>query len=330
MARSGRTVTRALLMLMLALTVPVTAFTIFVLVRYALEEQARYARDAERIAGFVSQIIDNELSNLAALLTGASSSDALQNGDLPTFHREALSLVSGTDNIIMLRERGERQLLNTSVAFGGALPTAPAILPDELTLLDEGSSLVGGIYPSPVDGELRVPVAIPVTIEGEPLVLAITVPAQYFHDVIATAAPAGWVVTLGDARGIVVARSLDNETYAGQPALPAYLDLATGSSGSFRITGFGGAQLLSGYARSSFSRWLTGSNIPANGEADDDGSVPPVSGIELTSWRATAARDGPVSRTSGTISDGSPSASVCSLNSFSTSVSPSMLSAIPA
>jgi hypothetical protein len=93
-------------MLMLALTVPVTAFTIFVLVRYALEEQARYARDAERIAGFVSQIIDNELSNLAALLTGASSSDALQNGDLRTFHREALGLVSGTDNIIMLRERG--------------------------------------------------------------------------------------------------------------------------------------------------------------------------------------------------------------------------------
>jgi two-component sensor histidine kinase len=251
-------------MLMLALTVPVTAFTIFVLVRFALEEQGRYARDAEQIAGFVSQIVDKELSNLAALLRGASSSAALQDGDLQTFHREALGLVSGTGNIIVLRDRGQRQLLNTSVAFGGPLPPAPPIMADELAILDRGSPLVSGIYPSPIDGELRVPVAIPVSIGGEPLVLAITVPAQYLHDVIYPAAPPGWVVTLGDARGIVVARSLDNGTYAGQPALPAYLELARGASGSFRITGFGGAQLLSGYARSSFSNWLTGANVPVN------------------------------------------------------------------
>ena len=251
-------------MLMLALTVPVTAFTVFVLVRYALEEQKRYERDAEQIAGFVSQIVDKELSNLAALLKGASGSTALENGDLAAFHREALGLVSGTDNIIVLRDRGQRQLLNTSLAFGTPLPPAPPIAPDEQAILDAGHPLVSGVYPSPIDGELRVPVALPVTIDGEALVLAITVPAQYLHDIISPAAPPGWVVTLGDARGIIVARSLDNETYAGQPALPAYLERASGSSGSFRITGFGGAELLSGYARSSFSQWLTGANIPIN------------------------------------------------------------------
>ena len=61
MARSRRTVTRTLVMLMLALTVPVTAFTVFVLVRYALEEQKRYERDAEQIASFVSGLTERSM-----------------------------------------------------------------------------------------------------------------------------------------------------------------------------------------------------------------------------------------------------------------------------
>ena len=264
MARSGRTVTRTLLMLMLALTVPVVAFTVFVLVRHALDAQSRYAREAEQIAGFVSQIVDKELSNLAALLKGASNSTALQDGDFETFHREARRLVGGGGDIIVLRDRDQRQLLNTAVPFGTPLPPAPPILPEEQATFDEGGTVVGGVYASPISGELRIPVAMPVTIEGQPLVLAITVAATYFHDLIAPVAPPGWVLTLGDAQGIVVTRSLDNDTYAGTPALPAYLELASGSSGSFRITGFGGAQLLSGYARSGFSGWLTGANIPVD------------------------------------------------------------------
>jgi hypothetical protein len=113
-ARSGPTVTRTLLALVVALTMPVTAFTIFVLVRHALDEQTRYAREAEQIAGFVGEIVDKELSNLAALLKGASNSDALQGGDFATFHREATRLVADTDGIIVLRDRGQRQLLNNA------------------------------------------------------------------------------------------------------------------------------------------------------------------------------------------------------------------------
>jgi two-component sensor histidine kinase len=251
-------------MLVLALTVPVTAFTVFVLARHALDAQSRYAGQAEQIAGFVSQLVDKELSNLAALLRGASNSSALQGGDFELFHREALRLVSGTDHIIVLRDRNQRQLLNTAVPFGTALPAAPPILAEEQAAFDRGATVIGGVYTSPISGELRVPVALPVTIESEPLVLAITVTVDYFHDLLVPAAPPGWVVTLGDGRGIVIARTLDNETYVGTPALPAYLELASGPSGSFRIEGFGGAQLLSGYTRSSFSGWLTGANIPVN------------------------------------------------------------------
>lgn len=262
MARSGRTVTGTLLLLVLSLTLPVTAFTIFVLVRHALDEQTRYAHEAEQIAGFVGEIVDKELSNFAALLRGASTSSALQSGDFAAFHAEAARLVSGTDQIILLREQTDRQILNTAQPFGTPLPPAPPIAPDEQAAFEAGRATIGSVYPSPLSGELRVPVARPVIVGGQKLVLAITVPATYFLDVVMPAAPPGWVVTLGDAHNIIVARTFDNATYAGQPALPAYLDLAVGSGGSFRVAGFGGRQLLTGYSRSGFSHWLTGANIP--------------------------------------------------------------------
>lgn len=264
MARSGRTVTGTLVALVLALTLPVTAFTAFVLVRYAMEEQSRYAREAEQIAGFVGEIVDRELTNFASVLKGASTSSELLSGNLSGFYDEAVRLVAGTDNIVLLRDMGQRQLINTAQPFGAALPPAVPLTESERAALEADHPVVGGVYASPLSGELRIPVAIPVSLNNEPLVLAITVPAAHFWRVITPAAPPGWVITIGDGNGIIVGRSLDNETYAGQPALPEYLALASGDGGSFRITGFGGSVLLSGYSRSPFSNWIIGANIPIN------------------------------------------------------------------
>ena len=167
MGKSERTVRGALLLMMVALTIPVTGFAIFVLARHASEQQGRYASQAEQIAGFVSQIVDKELSNLASLLKGAANSTALQSGDYNSFYLEAQRLVSGTGHIIVLRDRAQRQVLNTAVPFGTVLPAAPPISPRENTAFDEGRVAVGGLYVSPISGELRVPVAVPLTIKGE-------------------------------------------------------------------------------------------------------------------------------------------------------------------
>ncbi len=261
---SGRTVTGTLVALVLALTLPVTAFTAFVLVRYAMEEQSRYAREAEQIAGFVGEIVDRELTNFASVLKGASTSSELLSGNLSGFYDEAVRLVAGTDNIVLLRDMGQRQLINTAQPFGAALPPAVPLTESERAALEADHPVVGGVYASPLSGELRIPVAIPVSLNNEPLVLTITVPAAYFWRVITPAAPPGGVITIGDGSGIIVGRSLDNETYAGQPALPEYLALASGDGGSFRITGLGGSVLLSGYSRSPFSNWIIGANIPIN------------------------------------------------------------------
>lgn len=259
-----RTIPGRLLLLVAALTLPVAAFTIFLVLQHARAEQDGYAAQSTQIAGFVTRIIDDELARHASLLSGLSASSQLRDGQFAAFQDEAEKLVAGSDRIIVLRDLGARQIVNTAVPFGQPLPPAVPMSPDEQLAFKTGTMVVGNSYRSPIGGELRIPVALPIAVGAETLVLAVTLPATHFADILQDATPPGWVLTLGDANGIIVARSLDNEKYAGQPALPAYLDRATGDSGSFRIAGFGGRMLLTGYERSPASGWLIGANIPVD------------------------------------------------------------------
>lgn len=270
------TLTGQLLALMAALTIPVTAITVFALAQMAWNAQERYVGEAREVAFFVSKIVDNELQNLEALLHGAGNSANLRAGDFAAFHAEATRLVAGRDQILVLRDLDREQLLNTAVPFGQALPPAVPLSDADREAFLAGRVVVGGIYPSPLTHELRIPVALPVQVGDRRLVLAITTPAAEILGVIEPVAPQGWVLTIGDRTGTIVARTKDNGRYAGLPALAEYLDQAVGESGSFRILGFGGQPLLTGYARSSYSGWLTGANVP-------------IATVEAPLWRNVAA-----------------------------------------
>jgi len=251
-----------LLLLIAGLTLPVLAFVTFVLLQHAASQQHSYAEQASRLASLVGRIVDDELTRLAALLRGASISGRLEALDFRGFQLEAQHLAAGTDYVVLLRDLDQTQYLNTAVAYGEPLPQAVPISAAEREAFQSGKTVFGSVYKSPLNGEFRVPVAVPVTVGGKLLVLALTVPAAHFGRLLEGAAPPDWIVTIGDATGTIVGRSADNEKYEGQPALPAYLALATGQAGSFHITGFGGRKLLTGYSRSGLSGWLTGANVP--------------------------------------------------------------------
>src|SRR5215213_247582 len=117
-----------------ALVLPLLAFSFFVLNRYAEAERARFEREAAQIANHVSLVVDGELTGLAALLKGLAASAALARGDLAEFHAEAKRVVQGQDLLIVLRDLGDRQLLNTQREFGTQLPPAvPISEPEQKT-----------------------------------------------------------------------------------------------------------------------------------------------------------------------------------------------------
>ena len=252
-----------LLGLVAAAVIPVLAFATFLLTRYAVTERARFESDAVQIARQVALVVDGELSELVALLTGLATSSALAANDLAQFHVEANRLVNGRDEIVLLRDLGSVQLLNTRRAFGAPLPPAVPLSLVDQAAFGAGRPVLSEVYVSPLAGEFRIAVAIPIAKDGVPIyVLAITVPTSRIRDALIPAVPAGWIVGVGDRNGTYVTRSARHDDITGKPGLPEYVAKAVGRSGTFISSNYDGVALLAGYYRSDFSGWLFGANIP--------------------------------------------------------------------
>lgn len=243
--------------------IPALLFAAFLLTRYATTERERLEEDAAQLSRQAMLVIDAELGSHVSLLRALATSTALREGDLARFHQEAARVVVGYDEVVVLREMGPRQLLNTQLPFGTELPPAVPIAAAEQEQLVAGRPVISRVYKSPVSGEARIAVALPLRgPQGEEWVLAATVPTSRFRDVLAPAVPPGWVVGIGDHDGAYVTRSARHEEVTGTPGLPEYIQKVVGRTGTFTSRNFEGIELLAGYYRSDFSGWFATANIP--------------------------------------------------------------------
>jgi two-component sensor histidine kinase len=266
-----------LLGLIAAAVIPVWLFAAYLLVQYALHERSRFEQDALQTARQVSLVVEGELANLQTTLNGLSKSPALANGDLEAFHGEALSLVEGTERIIVLRDLGRNQLLNTEIRYGVDLPQVEPMSAGDLEKLRAYGVFISDVFASKDSKNYRIAVAIRVPAPtGEDLVLSISVPTTRIRDVMMPAVPEGWTVGVGDHDGDYVARSRSHEEMTGKPGLPEYLEKIVGRSGSFTSRNFEGTTLLAGYYRSSYSDWFYTANMP-------------LSEVQAPLWRSLAA-----------------------------------------
>src|SRR5262245_4914164 len=251
-----------LLGLIAAVLVPLLAFSLFLLIRHQTTERDRLAREAEQTARQIAIVVDGELEGLLGLLRGLAASAALVNDNLAQFHANASRLVGGRDEVVVLRELGTRQFVNTQRPFGTTLPPAVSLSPGDRDRLLAGQPVISDVYISPTSGEPRIAAALPIRrAGGEPYVLAITVPTSHIRDALMPAVPPEWIVGIGDRQGTYVTRSARHEDITGKPGIAEYLARAKGRSGTFSSSSFEGAPLLAGYYRSDFSGWLFAANI---------------------------------------------------------------------
>jgi len=251
-----------LLRLICAVLVPLLGFAGLVLVLYSANERARFEEQAAQIARHAALVVDAEVGSLASLLRGLAVSSTLEAGNLAQFHAEARRLVANSNEIVILRELGARQILNTQVPFGTELPDAVPLTSAERSIFAQGRLLVSNVYPSPLTSEFRIAVALPISAQGSDRVLAITVPTTRIRDALLPAVPAGWLVGIADRAGKFVTRSQAHEQNTGRPGRPEYLARAVGRSGTFATQNVEGSPILTGYYNSEVSGWLFGASIP--------------------------------------------------------------------
>lgn len=264
-----------LLSLITAAVVPVWLFAAYLLAQYALNERSRFEGEALQVARQISLVVEGEITNLATVVEGLSKSSSMSGGDLMTLHKEATRLVLGTDRVILLRDLGRNQLINTQLPFGAALPPVTALSTSEIAKVKSKLPIVSSVYAA--SGEYRIAVAIPVRgPRGEEWLLAVSVPTAHIRDVMMPAVPKGWTIGVGDREGAYVARSTLHEEMTGKPGLPEYLEKVAGRSGTFTSRNFQGMTLLAGYYRSGASNWFYTANVP-------------LSVVQAPLWRSLAA-----------------------------------------
>ena len=257
-----------------AIAIPLLAFIAFLLASYTAIERSRLEQDAQQLARQIALIIDSELQSYIWLLRGLSSSSAIARGDFAEFHAQARRIVDGTEHVIILRDRS-RQIINSRVPFGSPLPPGVPFTQRETKAYAEGRPFVSGTYAAPVDGEIRIVLAIPLP-GSDNLVLGVTVPTTKIRDALALSVPPGWIVGIGDTEGNFVARSARHAEVSGKPAVREYIEKAVGSAGTFRSNSLDGTVILAGYQRSALSGWLIAANIPL-----DDVEAPLRRSLEL-------------------------------------------------
>lgn len=105
-----------------ALLAPILLFTFLLAHHLTGYEQQAHETQLLSIARSLTADVDREISGVISTLKALSNSPSLQNGNLEAFYQQAkLTLAPAKRNAVLMDTSG-RQLVNTRVAWGDALP----------------------------------------------------------------------------------------------------------------------------------------------------------------------------------------------------------------
>ena len=216
---------------------PMVGFAIALLYGQWTDGQRRAERELLQSVRSLAVAIERELTASIRQLERVAEIPTLEQDSLSEFHAYATRLADlqrEWDHLVLLEADG-RPVLNTVRPFGTRLARHD-ILP-VAEVVSRGAAVVSESYASPVDGTSGVSVLVPVVREGAVRwVLAARLTPGTLSDLLGTVElPAGFVSSVVDRNGLIVARSRDPARFHGRPATPEYLEMVRSApSGSGR------------------------------------------------------------------------------------------------
>jgi hypothetical protein len=271
-----------------------------------MQQQARGTVDA------AMQAVDRELSGAITGLQVLATSPALAREDFASFHAQASAAVgiAGNSVIILYRRDGTR-IMSTAVAYGQ--PLARRLDMSALAApFETRRPHVSRLFQSETVQQPTLGLVVPVVIDGEVrYVLSAGLLSRRLTELLrASGLPGGWIGTLLDQEGTIIARTRNPEQAIGKKALAANwarVRSAETTSGAFTGEAQEGDRVLLAFSKSEASGWTTVVGIPV--AALDEAlksSLMWVAGIGASivamalvlAWRAASAIYSPTDRCS--------------------------------
>jgi hypothetical protein len=246
---------------------PVLAFaTVMTMVFWRQQRQAFEQQFLERVRA-MSIALDRRLDASTQLLQGLATASQLDEGDLRGFYAQAarIAAVEPDWDTIALVDPSGRELLNVQRPFDEPLTASVAGSEAFQRAVRTGAPAFSGLVASPLRGVQATLVFVPVVRAGTTravlyATLSRTVWLRFLS--LYPVAPDA-TMTMLDQNGIVMARTLNNDQWAGRYPAGALLENSRRTSeGAFRSIGLEGQQFYSAHSRSRLTGWTIATGVP--------------------------------------------------------------------
>jgi signal transduction histidine kinase/ActR/RegA family two-component response regulator len=168
--------------------------------------------------------------------------------------------------VVVLHDLDGKQLLNTRQPFGGPLPRTPnSSLAEQRGAAGPLATVVSNLYFAPIGKEYSFAVQVPVLRDGRVLYyISLAGFAGNLQRIMEEQGlPKGWVSSVFDARGTVVARNEKPQDFVGKPMSERLASqLRNRSSGVFESVSIDGQPVLSSFSKSLVYGWTVAIGVP--------------------------------------------------------------------
>lgn len=254
-------------LLYLALSILIPAFLASAVAIWLVYDEQRAAQEksSQEAAKSFANLVDKNFMAIEGQLQALAKSPQLAEGDFDSFAKHAGALVPVSSRVVVLSTLDGQQLINTRAAVGAPLPrTNPSLL--RLRLDNPGQPVVSDLFIGSVAKKKDVAVDVPVHIDGTTKYrLAMGFSAAELQELIDEQRfPSGWIATITDRNGIIVARSDQAATFVGKRATDSMLKRikAREPSGINLGNSLDGRPVVAFFHRAPQSGWTAVLSIP--------------------------------------------------------------------
>jgi len=246
----------------LALLVPALIFSGLMILRSASLERAAMELETTDVVRTVAIAIDRELAATTTTLKALASSPSLAEGDLKAFYGQSMAAQEVGGDHFFLTSRTGKQLVNTRAEWGATLPEVSAN--DWKKVVESGQPQVSNIYQGIMAKAPVFSVSVPVQKRRKTVyVLSASMSPERILEILQSEKlDDGWVATVTDRAGVVIARSEDSNAYVGRTLHKEPLGGSPLGPGLWRTTDAEGRHVLRATTYSQQSGWLISTTVP--------------------------------------------------------------------
>jgi PAS domain S-box-containing protein len=263
MLRRLPSIRRLLVLLSLAWVLPVSLFAAWMLVDRYQQERALVEAGAVTTARALASALDDRVRLAQGELARLARSPALKASRWDAFRTEAIGAqqVEEVSSVVLLSEQG--QVVNTLSPAGAAPPRRMA--PQMQLPLQTGQPAVSGVFNTPLRGRPAVAIGVPAfgADNTRYAVLVLLEAAQLREVLVRQKLPPGWLATLLDAEGNIIARTQDHDRFVGQRAREELLGrIRLQAESTLESTTLDGIPVVTAFSRAAASGWTVTISIP--------------------------------------------------------------------